>query len=214
MNTNMSSSRYVIQSICHPVDMSSSRYVIQSICHPVNMSSSRYVIQSICHPVNMSSSRYVIQSICHPVDMSSSRYVIQSICHPVNMSSSQYVIQSICQYVITHFSYFIKLFFFSAYSVQFIWKFFKDTEYNPLYSIIPSPGVTISLVISWCITYVSDRSYCCAHGFFPMTIHIAVGAVCLLLVLLITYFTEHELSAFVTEILMKRREEWTRKKTE
>ena len=70
---------------------------------------------------------------------------------------------------------------------------------NPLYGMVPGKIVLLSLVASFVITVISERSFCCSSGWLKSIMHIGIGGVCLLFVLLSVVVSDKELVSFLHE---------------
>ena len=88
---------------------------------------------------------------------------------------------------------------------MFIQKFFINSSLKPLRCIFPSKMVSLSLLLSFIITAVSERIFCCESGWLNRFIHIGIGGVCLLSVLGSILLTETEFISFL-------KEQWTGKR--
>lgn len=64
--------------------------------------------------------------------------------------------------------------------------------------------VSLSLILSFIITAVSERMFCCESGWLNRFIHIGIGGICLLTVFGSILLTETEFITFL-------REQWTGK---
>ncbi|KAJ8308955.1 hypothetical protein KUTeg_013829 [Tegillarca granosa] len=86
-----------------------------------------------------------------------------------------------------------------AHSIYFISTFYKGSNYRPLRGLVPSPLVVTSLVISFIVTSISEMFFCCSYGAVYRLLHIAVGGLCLLVVLVTIFVSEKDLINFVKE---------------
>lgn len=86
-----------------------------------------------------------------------------------------------------------------AHSIFFISTFYKGSNYRPLRGLVPSPLVVTSLVISFIVTSISEMFFCCSYGAVYRLLHIAVGGLCLLVVLVTIFVSEKDLINFVKE---------------
>lgn len=89
-------------------------------------------------------------------------------------------------------------------SILFIHRYFHSSQWRPLCGLLPSPLLILVLLVSAVITALSETVFCCDHGWVFRLVHIAVGGVCLCVVLVTVYFTETRLIEFVKAQLLPR----------
>uniref|UniRef100_A0A671QNZ2 Protein RFT1 homolog n=1 Tax=Sinocyclocheilus anshuiensis TaxID=1608454 RepID=A0A671QNZ2_9TELE len=81
-----------------------------------------------------------------------------------------------------------------THSIVYIHRYFLQSEYTPLWGLRPHSAVVIAL----------GSMFCCDGGWLLRLIHVAVGAVCLLGVVITVFLTETRLVQFVrTQLLPK-----------
>uniref|UniRef100_A0A8C2IQZ4 Protein RFT1 homolog n=1 Tax=Cyprinus carpio TaxID=7962 RepID=A0A8C2IQZ4_CYPCA len=89
-------------------------------------------------------------------------------------------------------------------SIVYIHGYFLQSEYTPLWGLRPHSAVIIALGVSSILTACSESMFCCDGGWLLRLVHVAVGAVCLLGVVVTVFFTETRLVQFVrTQLLPK-----------
>ena len=54
---------------------------------------------------------------------------------------------------------------------------------------------------------LSEITFCCSDGFFYQLCHVAIGAVCLLVVLGSVYLTEHKLVQYFKSMLLAKKKQ-------
>ncbi|KAK2862197.1 hypothetical protein Q5P01_001730 [Channa striata] len=87
-------------------------------------------------------------------------------------------------------------------SLLYIHNYFKFSRWKPLRGLLPSPLLLLALAVSAGVTAVSEIVFCCDSGWLMRLVHIAVGAVCLLGVLVAVLLTETSLIRFVRTQLL------------
>uniref|UniRef100_A0A8C4XF20 Protein RFT1 homolog n=1 Tax=Erpetoichthys calabaricus TaxID=27687 RepID=A0A8C4XF20_ERPCA len=89
-----------------------------------------------------------------------------------------------------------------AHSIHFIQRYFAPSTHRPLSSLRLSPILVLVFLASGLVTAFSEVIFCCDAGWLPRLVHIAVGAVCLLAVLICSFFTETKLVHFIRTQLL------------
>lgn len=89
-------------------------------------------------------------------------------------------------------------------SLLYIHRYFKSSRWKPLRGLLPSPLLLLALAVSAIITSVSEVFLCCDGGWLFRLVHVAVGGICLLLVLAAILLTESQLVQFVRTQLLPR----------
>lgn len=84
-----------------------------------------------------------------------------------------------------------------GYSTFFISTYYAKTQCRPLHGILPSVHVLGIAMISYLVTATSEAVFCCNARFIYLTLHAAVGAMCLLVFLAVIYVKEKELIVFL-----------------
>ncbi|XP_046548577.1 protein RFT1 homolog [Haliotis rubra] len=97
-------------------------------------------------------------------------------------------------------------------SVYFTRGYYRQSSTQPLWEGRPSLLVLVSLGGSHLIMYTSEKLLCCDKGLSRRILHIAIGAGCLLVVLLTVYISEKKLIAFVRDQFNKRKHTSNEKK--
>ncbi|XP_061543966.1 protein RFT1 homolog isoform X2 [Phycodurus eques] len=93
-----------------------------------------------------------------------------------------------------------------THSVVYIRRYFLSSPWKPLRGLLPSPLLCLALAVSAAVTVVSESVFCCDGGWLLRSVHISVGAVCLLFVLGAVLLTETQLIVFVrTQLLPQYR---------
>ncbi|XP_071784262.1 man(5)GlcNAc(2)-PP-dolichol translocation protein RFT1-like [Asterias amurensis] len=90
-------------------------------------------------------------------------------------------------------------------SIYFIVNYFSATIYQPLYGMLPSIPVLFTFGASWLITSFSEMSLCCDEGLSYRLAHIAIGALCIVVVFVSILQSEKELVNFVITQYRSRR---------
>ncbi|CAL8339042.1 unnamed protein product [Merluccius merluccius] len=91
-------------------------------------------------------------------------------------------------------------------SLVYIHRYFRSSPWTPLRGLLPSPVLLLVLALSAVVTALSEGVFCCDSGWPLRLVHIAVGALCLLCVLVTTLLTETQLVHFVrTQLLPQHR---------
>uniref|UniRef100_A0A671N5C6 Protein RFT1 homolog n=1 Tax=Sinocyclocheilus anshuiensis TaxID=1608454 RepID=A0A671N5C6_9TELE len=89
---------------------------------------------------------------------------------------------------------FLLLSYWLTWIIVYIHRYFLQSEYTPLWGLRPHSAVIIAL----------GSMFCCDGGWLLRLVHVAVGAVCLLGVVVTAFFTETRLVQFVrTQLLPK-----------
>ncbi|XP_071375133.1 man(5)GlcNAc(2)-PP-dolichol translocation protein RFT1 [Centroberyx affinis] len=95
-------------------------------------------------------------------------------------------------------------------SLLYIHRYFQSSPWKPLRGLLPSPVLLLALALSAIVTALSEGVFCCDSGWLLRLAHIAVGAVCLLSVLVTVLLTETQLIRFVrTQLLPQYRKKHT-----
>lgn len=89
-------------------------------------------------------------------------------------------------------------------SLLYIHRYFHLSPWTPLRGLLPSPAVLLALTLSGALTTLSEGMFCCDEGWLLRLVHIAVGAACLLGVLITILLTETKLVQFVQNQLLPR----------
>lgn len=87
-------------------------------------------------------------------------------------------------------------------SLLYIHRYFLQSPWRPLRGLLPSPALLLALVLSAVLTSFSEGMFCCDGGWLQRLVHIAVGAVCLLGVLVTVLLSETQLIQFVRTQLL------------
>ncbi|XP_069007205.1 man(5)GlcNAc(2)-PP-dolichol translocation protein RFT1 isoform X2 [Embiotoca jacksoni] len=95
-------------------------------------------------------------------------------------------------------------------SLLYIQRYFQSSGWRPLRGLLPSPLLLLALAVSAGVTAVSEAVFCCAGGWLRRLVHVAVGAACLVAVLVAVLLTETRLVQFVRTQLLDR---YTKKHT-
>lgn len=91
-----------------------------------------------------------------------------------------------------------------THSIVYIRQYFLQSEHRPLWGLRPHSAVLVALGVSAVITAFSESVFCCDGGWLLRLFHVAVGAVCLLTVVITVFLTETRLVQFVkTQLLPK-----------
>lgn len=89
-------------------------------------------------------------------------------------------------------------------SMFYIHRYFLSSQWTPLRGLRPSPLLLLALALSAVLTALSEGVFCCDGGWLLRLVHIAVGAGCLLGVLVTVLLTETKLVQFVWTQLLPR----------
>ncbi|KAL0978355.1 hypothetical protein UPYG_G00169430 [Umbra pygmaea] len=89
-------------------------------------------------------------------------------------------------------------------SLLYIQRYFLSSQWTPLHGLRPSPLLLLALAVSAVLTSLSEGMFCCDGGWLLRLAHIAVGAGCLLGVLVTILLTESKLVHFVQTQLLPR----------
>ncbi|XP_055725365.1 protein RFT1 homolog [Salvelinus fontinalis] len=89
-------------------------------------------------------------------------------------------------------------------SLFYIHRYFLSSQWTPLRGLRPSPLLQLALALSAVLTALSEGVFCCDGGWLLRLVHIAVGAGCLLGVLVTVLLTETKLVQFVLTQLLPR----------
>ncbi|CAL8335567.1 unnamed protein product [Lota lota] len=89
-------------------------------------------------------------------------------------------------------------------SLVYIQRYFQAGPWAPLRGLLPSPALLLALALSAVVTALSEGAFCCDGGWLRRLAHMAVGALCLLAVLITTLLTETQLVHFVRTQLRPR----------
>ncbi|KAL5014217.1 hypothetical protein ScPMuIL_008487 [Solemya velum] len=92
-----------------------------------------------------------------------------------------------------------------GHSCYFIWRYYHRSEFSPLSGLVPALPVTVTLLLSFLMTRISEIYLCCDHGPVFRLLHIGVGGVCLLATVGIVYFTEKKVILFIKEQYSSRK---------
>lgn len=87
-------------------------------------------------------------------------------------------------------------------SLLYIHRYFLQSPWRPLRGLLPSPALLLALALSAVLTSLSEGVFCCDGGWLLRLAHIAVGAVCLLGVLVTVLLSETQLIQFVRTQLL------------
>ncbi|XP_030632458.1 protein RFT1 homolog [Chanos chanos] len=91
-----------------------------------------------------------------------------------------------------------------THSLRYIRRYFQHSAHAPLRGLRPHPALLLTLGLSAALTSVSEGMFCCDDGWLLRLVHVAVGAVCLLGVVVTVIFTETRLVQFIrTQLLPK-----------
>ncbi|KAH3887483.1 protein RFT1 homolog isoform X2 [Dreissena polymorpha] len=91
-----------------------------------------------------------------------------------------------------------------VHSIYYIHNYFKDSEFNPLQKVIPSPMVLAALMMALFVTLFSETMFCCNRGLIFRLLHIAIGGLCLLSVLGVIYMQELSIIKFIKQQFKQR----------
>ncbi|KAJ7999165.1 hypothetical protein DPEC_G00212570 [Dallia pectoralis] len=91
-----------------------------------------------------------------------------------------------------------------SHSLLYIHRYFLSSQWTPLHGLRPSPLVLLALGLSAVLTSLSEGLFCCDGGWFLRLAHIAVGAGCLLGVMVTVFLTETKLVQFVQTQMLSR----------
>lgn len=86
-----------------------------------------------------------------------------------------------------------------THSIYFILIYYKESSFQPLKGLLPSIPVLLVFGASWVITSISEVQFCCDKGLLYQVVHVAVGAVCLLVVAACILLFERDLLSFIKE---------------
>eukprot|EP00058_Branchiostoma_floridae_P028117 XP_002613608.1 hypothetical protein BRAFLDRAFT_93651 [Branchiostoma floridae] len=100
-----------------------------------------------------------------------------------------------------------------VHSLYFMLGYYEGSQWRPLSGLVPSRWVSAVLVVSWVVTSYSEMILCCDQGWPYRILHIAVGAVCLLVVMATIVLTERDLVLFVREQWLSRSQQRDDKKS-
>ncbi|XP_035677081.1 protein RFT1 homolog [Branchiostoma floridae] len=100
-----------------------------------------------------------------------------------------------------------------VHSLYFMLGYYEGSQWRPLSGLVPSRWVSAVLVVSWVVTSYSEMILCCDQGWPYGILHIAVGAVCLLVVMATIVLTERDLVSFVHEQWLSRSQQRDDKKS-
>ncbi|ELT90521.1 hypothetical protein CAPTEDRAFT_96530 [Capitella teleta] len=84
-----------------------------------------------------------------------------------------------------------------THSLIYTWKYFKQSQSDPLRGAAISPLVLGLFAITFIVTFFSEKLLCCTIGWVYRLLHIAIGAICLLCIILAIYFKENKFINFV-----------------
>lgn len=92
------------------------------------------------------------------------------------------------------------------FSLFFIESFYAPTKLlsSPLWCLVPTGSVLITLALSFCFTSLSELIFCC-KGLSNTIAHVAVGAMALVFTSLTVYSSDFELVQFVLNFLRPRK---------
>ncbi|XP_056316269.1 protein RFT1 homolog [Danio aesculapii] len=91
-----------------------------------------------------------------------------------------------------------------THSIVYIRQYFLQSEHRPLWGLRPHSAVLVALGVSAVVTAFSESVFCCDDGWLLRLFHVAIGAVCLLTVVITVFLTETRLVQFVkTQLLPK-----------
>lgn len=89
-------------------------------------------------------------------------------------------------------------------SLIYIRRYFQHSDHTPLSGLRPHPALLLTLTISFILTAFSERMLCCESGWLLRIAHVSIGAVCLLVVFIVSFLTEKRLVQFIkTQLLPK-----------
>ncbi|KAL4239099.1 Oligosaccharide translocation protein rft1 [Mactra antiquata] len=86
-----------------------------------------------------------------------------------------------------------------VHSIYYIHQYFKDSNYSPLHDILPSNTVILVLVISLCITSLSEMIFCCDRGLVYRLLHIVIGGICFIVTMATIYMKETTVIKFIKD---------------
>lgn len=89
-----------------------------------------------------------------------------------------------------------------AHSVYFIHNYFYDSTFQPLEVNLKFP-VLIAFVISFCITFISEKYLCCSRTIYWI-IHVIIGGFCFLFILIVIIINEKPLVSFLYNLWRKK----------
>ncbi|XP_069045729.1 man(5)GlcNAc(2)-PP-dolichol translocation protein RFT1 [Lepisosteus oculatus] len=92
-----------------------------------------------------------------------------------------------------------------GHSLRYTRRYFAGSPWAPLRGLRPSPALLLALALCAAVTSASEGALCCGRGGLYRLGHVAVGAACLLAVLLVAGATETRLLGFLREQLLHRR---------
>uniref|UniRef100_A0A3B3Q9F1 Protein RFT1 homolog n=1 Tax=Paramormyrops kingsleyae TaxID=1676925 RepID=A0A3B3Q9F1_9TELE len=92
-----------------------------------------------------------------------------------------------------------------THSLLYISHYFRDSPWEPLRGLLPSPALLLALGLSAALTIFSEVTLCCDGGWVLRLAHVAVGGVCLLAVLTTILLAETRLVRFIRTRLLTRR---------
>ncbi|XP_060600626.1 protein RFT1 homolog [Ruditapes philippinarum] len=84
-------------------------------------------------------------------------------------------------------------------SIYYIGEYYKNSEYKPLSNVCPSPYVIASLLLSLCLTCMSESYFCCDKGAVYRLLHICIGGLALCSTLAVIYWKETHVVTFVND---------------
>ncbi|XP_072540629.1 man(5)GlcNAc(2)-PP-dolichol translocation protein RFT1 [Salminus brasiliensis] len=89
-------------------------------------------------------------------------------------------------------------------SLIYIHRYFQYSGHTPLTGLRPHPALLITLAISSVITAFSESMFCCDSGWLLKLVHVATGALCLLVVVTVVFLTETGLVQFIKNQLLPK----------
>ncbi|XP_075039140.1 man(5)GlcNAc(2)-PP-dolichol translocation protein RFT1 [Mixophyes fleayi] len=91
-----------------------------------------------------------------------------------------------------------------THSLLYIRRYYKESPYQPLSGLVPSPAVMCVLAVSTAVTGYSEMNLCCDMGWPSRLAHIVVGALCLFLTLATLVLSERKLTHFIHSQFLSR----------
>ncbi|KAM3915243.1 man(5)GlcNAc(2)-PP-dolichol translocation protein RFT1 [Leptodactylus fuscus] len=92
-----------------------------------------------------------------------------------------------------------------AHSLHYIWRYYRDSPYQPLSGLMPSPAVICVLAVSAAVTGYSEVTFCCDMGWPSRLAHILVGALCLSVTLAAVILSEGKLTHFLRSHFLSKK---------
>ncbi|KAK2185795.1 hypothetical protein NP493_222g02001 [Ridgeia piscesae] len=91
-----------------------------------------------------------------------------------------------------------------AHSLYHIHTYYKNSGLHPLRGMLLKLPVIVTFAAAFVITTLSEKYFCCSHGWTYKCLHIGIGGACLLVVMATVLLTEHQLVSFIMEQYRKR----------